>query len=126
VRDLLATYRREPALHQLDHEPGGFEWIDCSDNENSVLSLLRRARDPRDYVIMVVNFTPVPRLNYRIGVPEGGVYYELLNSDAAVYGGSNVGNAGVIHADPEPAHNRPMSLCLTIPPLGCLLLKPSR
>ena len=126
VRDLLTTYRREGALHQRDHEPGGFEWIDCSDNENSVLSILRRGNDPRDYVIMVVNFTPVPRLNYRIGVPESGAYRELLNSDAAVYGGSDMGNAGAVEADQEPAHGRPASLRLTIPPLGCLFLKPLR
>jgi 1,4-alpha-glucan branching enzyme len=126
VRDLLTTYRREGALYQRDHEPGGFEWIDCSDNENSVLSVLRRGNDPRDYVIMVVNFTPVPRLNYRIGVPESGAYRELLNSDAAVYGGSDMGNAGAVEADHEPAHGRPASLRLTIPPLGCLFLKPLR
>jgi 1,4-alpha-glucan branching enzyme len=126
VRDLLTMYRREGALHQRDHEPGGFEWIDCSDNENSVLSVLRRGNDPRDHVIMVVNFTPVPRLNYRIGVPESGAYRELLNSDAAVYGGSDMGNAGAVDADQEPAHGRPASLRLTIPPLGCLFLKPFR
>jgi 1,4-alpha-glucan branching enzyme len=126
TRDLLTMYRREPALHQRDHEPGGFEWIDCSDNENSVLSILRRSHDPGDYVIIVVNFTPVPRLNYRIGVPEAGAYLELLNSDAGVYGGNNLGNAGLVQAAAEPSHGRPASLWLTIPPLGCLFLKPSR
>jgi 1,4-alpha-glucan branching enzyme len=126
VRDLLATYRAERSLHQVDHEPGGFEWIDCSDYENSVLAILRRARDPGDHMIIVVNFTPVPRSNYRIGVPESGVYRELLNSDAAVYGGSDMGNAGVVQADQEPAHGRPASMRLTLPPLGCLFLKPLR
>jgi 1,4-alpha-glucan branching enzyme len=126
VRDLLTTYRGEPALYQVDHDPGGFEWIDCSDFENSILAILRRARDPGDHLIIVVNFTPVVRLDYRIGVPEAGLYRELLNSDAAIYGGSNMGNAGMVQASPEPAHGRPASLRLTLPPLGCLFLKPSR
>jgi 1,4-alpha-glucan branching enzyme len=126
VRDLLTTYRGEPALYQVDHDPGGFEWIDCSDFENSILAILRRARDPGDHLIVVVNFTPVVRLDYRIGVPEAGLYRELLNSDAAIYGGSNMGNAGMVQASPEPAHGRPASVRLTLPPLGCLFLKPSR
>jgi 1,4-alpha-glucan branching enzyme len=126
VRDLLTTYRGEPALYQVDHDPGGFEWIDCSDFENSILAILRRARDPGDHLIVVVNFTPVVRLDYRIGVPEAGLYRELLNSDAAIYGGSNMGNAGMVEASPEPAHGRPASVRLTLPPLGCLFLKPSR
>jgi 1,4-alpha-glucan branching enzyme len=110
----------------VDHEPGGFEWIDCTDLENSVLAVLRWSRVPGDHVIMVVNFTPVPRFGYRIGVPEAGAYRELLNSDAAIYGGSDMGNAGVVEAYPEPAHGRPASVRLTLPPLGCLFLKPSR
>jgi 1,4-alpha-glucan branching enzyme len=77
-------------------------------------------------VIIVVNFTPVPRSDYRIGVPEAGAYREVLNSDAAIYGGSNMGNAGVVQAHPDPAHGRPASVRLTLPPLGCLFLKPLR
>jgi 1,4-alpha-glucan branching enzyme len=120
------VYRREPALHQQDVDPAGFEWIDCCDNENSVLSFARRARDLRDYLVIVLNFTPVPRLDYRIGVPEQGMYRELLNSDSALYGGSDMGNGGAVWAAPEPAHGRPASLRLTVPPLGFLMLKPSR
>jgi 1,4-alpha-glucan branching enzyme len=126
VRDLLAVYRREASLYEQDHEPAGFEWIDCSDHESSVYSFLRRARNPRDYVLLVLNFTPVPRVGYRIGVPELTTYIEVLNSDSLLYGGSNVGNGGAVAAGGAVAHGRPASLDLTLPPLGCLLLKPAR
>jgi 1,4-alpha-glucan branching enzyme len=86
--------------------------------------MLRRARDPHDFTVMVVNFTPVPRPGYRIGVPERGWYRELLNSDARIYGGSNMGNAGGVVAEPVPAHGFDQSLPLVVPPLGFLLLKP--
>ncbi|HEY5275660.1 MAG TPA: 1,4-alpha-glucan branching protein GlgB, partial [Coriobacteriia bacterium] len=94
VRDLNDCYQREHALHEVDFEPAGFEWIDCSDHESSVVSFIRRARDPKDFVVMVMNFTPVPREDYIIGVPEAGRYLELLNSDAGSYGGGDLGNAG--------------------------------
>jgi 1,4-alpha-glucan branching enzyme len=123
VRDLNHTYRREPALHEVDFDPPGFSWIDCNDNDSSVVSLIRRARNPADFVVMVANFTPVPRWHYRVGVPEGGWYRELLNSDATRYGGSNVGNAGVVVAEQHPAHGFDHSLDLVIPPLGFLMLK---
>ena len=126
MQDLIALYRREPALHELDVDPAGFEWIDCCDNENSVVSFARRARDPQNYVVMVLNFTPVPRRGYRIGVPESATFRELLNSDSTPYGGSGMGNDGAVWAAPEPSHGRPASLRLTVPPLGCLVLKPSR
>jgi 1,4-alpha-glucan branching enzyme len=126
VRDLNAAYRREPALHQVDFEPAGFQWIDCNDNANSVVSFIRRARDPEDFLVVLVNFTPVPREGYRIGVPREGVYGEVLNSDAAFYGGSNVGNGGAVLADAVESHGHPASLRLTLPPLACLLLKPER
>jgi len=126
VKDLLAAYRREPALHQLDHEAAGFEWIDCSDHEGSVYAFIRRAQDPQDYLVMVFNFTPVVRMDYRVGVPECVTYVERLNSDSSLYRGGDVGNAGLVAAVPETAHGRPASLRLTLPPLGCLLLKPSR
>ncbi|MCC7415702.1 MAG: 1,4-alpha-glucan branching protein GlgB [Acidobacteria bacterium] len=116
-------YRSQPALHEMDFEPGGFRWIDCHDNENSVVSLVRLARDPRDFVVMVFNFTPVPRHQYRIGVPQPGVYRELLNSDSRLYGGSNVGNGGNVEAAPIAAHGFEQSLSLVVPPLGCLMLK---
>ena len=123
VRDLNHTYQREASLHQVDFEPSGFSWIDCNDNENSVISMIRRARNPRDFTVMVANFTPVPRPAYRIGVPEGGWYRELLNSDGAIYGGSNVGNGGGVAADDQPSHGFDHSLTITVPPLGFVLLK---
>jgi 1,4-alpha-glucan branching enzyme len=123
VSDLNALYRREPALHQVDFDPAGFQWIDCNDNENSVVSFLRRARDARDYVVVVVNFTPVPRERYTVGVPEPGVYRELLNTDSEVYGGSNAGNGGRVTTEPTPAHGHGQCLCLKLPPLSCLFLK---
>jgi 1,4-alpha-glucan branching enzyme len=123
VQDLNHTYQRERSLHEIDFEGAGFSWIDCSDNENSVVSLIRRAGDPHDFTVMVANFTPVPRDGYRIGVPEDGWYREVLNSDAALYGGGNVGNGGGVLAEPLPAHGFPHSLSLVVPPLGFLLLK---
>jgi 1,4-alpha-glucan branching enzyme len=123
VRDLNHTYRQERSLHEVDFEGSGFAWIDCHDNANSVVSLIRRARDARDFTVMVVNFTPVPRPDYRIGVPEPGWYHEVLNSDAALYGGSNMGNLGGIHTDPIPDHGYGQSISLVIPPLGFVLLK---
>ncbi len=104
IQDLNHTYQHESSLHEVDFEPAGFSWIDCCDNENSVISMVRRARSPEDFTVIVTNFTPVPRVNYRIGVPEGGFYRELLNSDSARYGGSNMGNAGGVHADARPMH----------------------
>jgi 1,4-alpha-glucan branching enzyme len=123
VQDLNVHYQAEPALHQVDFDPAGFRWIDCNDNENSVVSIVRYARDRRDFVVMVFNFTPVPRHEYRIGVPEAGSYAERLNSDAALYGGGNLGNGGGAATEPIAAHGFDQSLRLTIPPLGCLLLK---
>jgi 1,4-alpha-glucan branching enzyme len=123
VRDLNQTYRREPSLYEVDFEGPGFDWIDCHDNENSVISMLRRARHPHDFTVMVVNFTPVPRPSYLVGVPEAGWYREILNSDAELYGGSNMGNAGGIHTEPVAAHGFGHSLRLVIPPLGFVLLK---
>ncbi|MDZ4783923.1 MAG: 1,4-alpha-glucan branching protein GlgB, partial [Planctomycetia bacterium] len=118
VRDLNALYRGTPALHARDCEADGFEWIDANDSENSVLSFLRRADDGRPLAIVVCNFTPVVRPNYRGGVPDGGVYHEALNSDAGLYGGSNIGNGGHVTAEPVPWHGRPYSLKLTLPPLA--------
>jgi 1,4-alpha-glucan branching enzyme len=123
VRDLNHRYGQEPALHEVDFEHTGFEWIDGSDNASSVVAFLRRARDPRHFLVVVLNFTPVPRHDYVLGVPEGGPYIELLNSDGGVYGGSNLGNGGVITAEDTPAHGRPHSLRLLLPPLACLMLK---
>jgi 1,4-alpha-glucan branching enzyme len=123
VQDLNHTYQRERSLHEVDFDPAGFSWIDCNDNENSVVSLIRRAHDPQDFTVTVANFTPVPRPAYRIGVPEGGWYRELLNSDGEMYGGSNTGNRGGVMAEAIPDHGFDHSLSLTVPPLGFVLLK---
>jgi 1,4-alpha-glucan branching enzyme len=125
VRDLNRLHREQPALHQLDAEPAGFAWIDCADSEQSVVSFVRRARDGNDFVLVVCNFTPVPRHAYRVGAPVPGYYRELLNSDAAAYGGSDLGNGGGAWAEPTPWQAQPHSLTLTLPPLGVLYLKPA-
>jgi 1,4-alpha-glucan branching enzyme len=123
VADLHQLYRAEPALHQVDFDPGGFAWIDCNDSENSIISLIRRSKDGRDFVVVALNWTPVIRYDYRIGVPEPGFYRELINSDAGVYDGGNVGNRGGVNAEPVPAHGHPWSLRLTVPPLAGLIFK---
>ena len=123
MRDLNHTYQRERSLHEVDFEARGFSWIDCHDNENSVISMIRRARDPHDFTVMVVNFTPVPRPDYRIGVPEGGWYRELLNSDAAIYGGSNMGNGGGVHTQPVPAHGYDQAVGQSLRPLVRVCVK---
>jgi 1,4-alpha-glucan branching enzyme len=123
VKDLNRLYRQEPCLHELDCEPGGFEWIDCNDSENSVLSFLRTCRLTNDIMLVVCNFTPVPRTSYHIGVPRGGYWRELLNSDAEYYWGSNMGNAGGVTAKKEPHHGRPYSIYVTLPPLGVIFLR---
>ena len=124
VQDLNRLYRIEAALHQVDYSPDGFQWIDCNDWDSSVISFLRRARDPQDFVVVVSNFTPVVRSGYRIGVPRGGLYQERINTDAAIYGGGNVGNAGNVLAEAVPAHGHAHSLVLTLPPLATLVLRP--
>jgi 1,4-alpha-glucan branching enzyme len=126
VRDLNTIYRAEPSLHEVDFEPAGFQWIDCNDADSSVVSLIRRARDPHDLTVMVLNFTPVVRRAYRVGVPEAGRYREILNTDADIYGGSNVGNMGGVEAEDAPSHGHPHSLSLVLPPLACAIFKPER
>lgn len=123
VGDLNRIYRTEPALYEQDFDPAGFRWIDCNDNENSVVSFLRRARDPNDFLVVLLNFTPVVRDGYVVGVPEPGVYREVLNTDAELYGGSNKGNAGAVESEAVPAHGFPHRLRLLAPPLSCLILK---
>jgi 1,4-alpha-glucan branching enzyme len=123
VQDLNQTYQRERSLHEIDFEGSGFSWIDCNDNENSIVSMIRRSRHPDDFTVMLTNFTPVPRPGYRIGVPAGGWYRELLNSDGEMYGGSNVGNGGGVPSEPIPSHGFDQSIALTVPPLGFLLLR---
>ena len=123
VADLNRLYRSEPALHQVDFEQSGFEWVDSHDSEQSVLSFLRRPRAGGTPVLVVSNFTPVPRANYIVGVPFGGSWREILNSDAALYGGSGMGNLGGVEAAPVAAHGRFHSLAITLPPLAVLMFK---
>jgi 1,4-alpha-glucan branching enzyme len=125
ISDLNRTYRSVPALHEGDHHPAGFAWIDANDASQSVLSFLRRGRDPQDFVLAVQNFTPVVRQGYRLGVPDAPGFRELINSDSETYGGSNVGNAGFVATEPIPAHGFAQSVCLTLPPLAGLILAPT-
>jgi 1,4-alpha-glucan branching enzyme len=124
VQDLNGLYRTQPALYQVDFSSEGFQWMDCDDSDASVVSFVRRARDPQDFLLFVCNFTPVVRGGYRVGVPRGGFYHERLNTDGAIYGGSNVGNAGNVLAEPIPTHGQPYSLRLDLPPLATLVLRP--
>lgn len=123
VKDLNTAYRREPALHELDCEPEGFEWIDANDSENSCVSFLRKSRSG-DMVLVVCNFTPVPRHDYHVGVPRGGRWVEILNSDAPIYGGSGQGNLGGVEALEMSSHGRDYTLSITIPPLGMVMFRP--
>jgi 1,4-alpha-glucan branching enzyme len=120
---LNRAYREEPALHELDFSPAGFSWIDANDADNSVLSFIRIAESTGDIILAVFNFTPVPRENYRIGVPDGGRWKEILNSDASEYWGSGGGNYGGVTAEPSPWHGRPYSLNLYLPALAAVFLK---
>jgi len=124
VTDLNRLYRREPALHERDTDPAGFEWVDFSDVEKSIVSYLRRGLSADDVVLVVCNCTPVPRYGYRVGVPFGGFWEEVLNSDAVEYGGSGVGNLGGVEAERIRVHGRPWSLPLTLPPLGAVIFAP--
>jgi 1,4-alpha-glucan branching enzyme len=123
VQDLNRLYRSHPALYEVDYDWSGFQWVDCHDADSSVLSFLRRARDPADFVVAVLNFTPIVRERYRVGVPEPGFYRELLNTDSQLYWGSDVGNAGGVKAEPVAWNGNPYSLPLRLPPLGALFLK---
>jgi len=123
VADLNRLYRQEPALYERDFDAAGFEWVDCNDAPASVISFMRKARSTEESLLVVCNFTPVPRPNYRVGVPKAGYWREIVNSDAHHYGGSGHGNLGGVEAAPIPFHGRRFSLNLTLPPLGILLLK---
>jgi 1,4-alpha-glucan branching enzyme len=123
IGDLNRVYRTVPALHQRDCEADGFQWLVGDDADNSVIAWLRRG-DHRDHAVVVVcNFTPVPRIGYRIGVPEPGLYREAINTDSAVYGGSNMGNGGAVPSEPIASHGHEHSLKLTLPPLATLILE---
>jgi 1,4-alpha-glucan branching enzyme len=123
VRDLNTFYRGEPSMHEGDATAPGFEWVDCKDHQRSILSFIRRAHNHDDIALVVCNFTPVPRQNYRIGVPWEGFWREVLNSDAPMYGGSGQGNFGGLQAAPLPIHGRRFSLNMTLPPLGIVVFR---
>ncbi|HVY81081.1 MAG TPA: 1,4-alpha-glucan branching protein GlgB [Steroidobacteraceae bacterium] len=125
LRDLNAFYKQTPAMYQRDFTPEGFEWIDCNDSENSTLAFLRKGHSPDDIALVLCNFTPVPRDNYHIGVPRGGLWLERLNSDAREYGGGGIGNFGAVEAAPLPSHGHTHSLTLRLPPLATLILTPA-
>ena len=126
VTDLNALQKHESALHEVDFNWQGFEWLDCNDADNSVLSFERHGRDSRESVVVVANFTPVVREDYRVGVPEPGLYREILNTDSERYGGSNVGNLGGVNSEPLPWNDRPFSIKLRLPPLGVVFFKLAR
>jgi 1,4-alpha-glucan branching enzyme len=118
VEDLNRLYRSEPALHEMDCHPAGFEWIDCDDADSSTVTLIRKGKSSSTIILVVCNFTPVPRYSYRLGSPRSGSWQEILNSDAGEYGGSNMGNLGGVETVPVPLHGRPYSLTITLPPLS--------
>jgi len=124
VRDLNKLYKEEKALYELDFSYEGFEWIDCNDIEHSIVSFMRKGKNQEDMLIFVCNFTPVPHSRYRIGVPFNLYYKEILNSDSEIYGGSNMGNMGGLHAENIHFHGKPFSLELQIPPLSTIVFKP--
>ena len=126
VRDLNALYRRETALHQRDSEPTGFRWVIGDDSGNSVFAFLRFGDEDDGMVLIVCNMTPVPRVGYAVGVPRPGYWRELLNTDAGVYGGSNMGNSGGTESITTSMHGEAQALFLTLPPLATVFLSPDR
>ncbi len=126
VADLNALLVREPSLYERDFDHRGFEWIDCHDRENCILSFVRRAANPQDFLVIVLNYTPVPRTGYRIGVPEKCFYQEVFNSDSSYYAGSNLGNGAGVMATEPAHHGRPAAIEITLPPLGAVVFKPQR
>jgi 1,4-alpha-glucan branching enzyme len=123
VRELNWLYRREPALFEVDDAYTGFEWIDLQDSESSVITFIRFAADRNNFIVFACNFTPVPRENYRVGVPAAGLYREIFNTDSHLFGGANLGNAGAVMAEPIACHGRPASLIITLPPLAVVAFK---
>jgi 1,4-alpha-glucan branching enzyme len=124
VKDLNHFYRSTSALHELDFEQDGFEWLDFSDWEKSIISYIRKGKNTENLILVVCNFTPVVRSNYRMGVPRSGFWREVLNSDAKEYGGRGQGNLGGVEAKPFPLHKKEFSVSMTLPPLSVLVLKP--
>jgi len=126
VMDLNHMNQSEPALYEVDFDKRGFEWIDFRNADSSIIAFIRKAKDPADFLVIIANFTPVPRVSYRIGVPENCFYKEVLNSDSEIYGGSNMGNTGGLNADAIPFHGKPYSINATLPPLSVMIFKPAR
>jgi 1,4-alpha-glucan branching enzyme len=124
VADLNWVYRTRPQLHRLDRYPEGFAWVVMEDRENVVFAFRRSDGDINRDILVVLNATPVPRYDYRVGVPVGGLWAEIFNSDSSRYAGSNVGNAGLVAARDEPHHGQEQSLSLILPPLGLIILEP--
>lgn len=124
VSDLNQVYRDEPPLYEVDFQPEGFEWIDCQSDEDSVLAYVRRGKNPDDFLVICANFTPVVREAYRVGVPRPGYYREIINTNAAIYGGSDLGNFPGCQSETITAQGRPDSICLDIPPLAVTIFKP--
>jgi 1,4-alpha-glucan branching enzyme len=124
VEDLNKLYVREPGLWQADYDIGGFYWIDCTDQDSSILSFVRQLGDGGRPVAVLLNLTPVPRSNYRVGLPKPGKWREVLNSDAGIYGGSNAGNLGGVIAEESKWHNQSFSAQLTLPPLSVVAFQP--
>jgi len=125
VKDLNRVYLNEPSLYEVDFEPAGFQWMDCSDWEQSIVTFCRFSRNRERLLLCACNFTPVARRGYRVGVPRPGFYREVINSDASVYGGGDVGNGGGVASEPVPWHGQPHSVVLTLPPLGAVWLTPA-
>ena len=123
VSDLNRFYRSEPALYELDFSPDGWQWVDADDSDNSVLTFMRYGRDRESPVLIACNFTPVPRRGYRVGVPLPGHWREVLNSNAAIYGGTDEGNFGGVLSEEKTCHGHPHSLLLNLPPLAAVMLK---
>jgi 1,4-alpha-glucan branching enzyme len=124
IRDLNHLYRSEPSLHQVDFQHSGFEWLDFHDAQGSTIAFLRKAKDEKDHLVFVLNFTPVPRAGHRIGVPQGVFYEEVLNSDSSSYGGSNMGNYGGVMAEKREWSGWPCFIDVTLPPLAVVVFKP--
>ena len=125
IKDLNALLKKEPALYEADFDWKGFEWIDFNDADNSILSFVRRAHNPAEYLVTILNFTPNVHTEYKVGVPELGEYITIFNSDSEFYGGSNVGNEILIAQEGE-WQNQPAYITLTIPPLAGIILKPKK
>ncbi|MCG2813575.1 MAG: 1,4-alpha-glucan branching enzyme, partial [Thermodesulfovibrionales bacterium] len=126
IRDLNRLYKTEPPLHEVDFDYSGFEWIDFHDTEQSVISFIRKGKRADDFLVFVCNFTPAPRYNYRIGVPDAGLYKEILNSDSTKYWGSGIGNAEGVLSEDISWNGKPHSISITLPPLAVVVFKPDR